>query len=286
MTAYYNEHDPHAAQWLRNLMAAGHIAKGHVDDRDIQKVTADDLKGYDQCHFFAGIGVWSAAAKASGWRDDEPLWTVSCPCQPFSGAGKRLGVNDERHLWPEFFRLAKQCKPSIIAGEQVAGKDGLAWLDHVQADMENENYAFGAVDLCAAGVGAPHKRQRLYFSAFSRMGDSPDSGREHGNQQGPSVQPAPFTDAGRGSESSRCSSSIGSPGRGPVNGFWKGAEWVYCADGYWRAVEPGTLPLVNGASSRVGRLRAYGNALVKEVAQVFLESVREIRDANRVGQNI
>lgn len=163
MTAYYNEIDAFAAAWLRNLIAAGHIASGDVDERSIIDVSPDDLKGYTQCHFFAGIGVWSYALRLSRWPDDRPVWTGSCPCQPFSAAGKGKGFDDERHLWPAWFYLINQCRPSVVFGEQVASKDGLSWLDLVHADLEGADYAIAPFDLCAAGVGAPHIRQRLYF---------------------------------------------------------------------------------------------------------------------------
>ena len=165
MTAYYNEIDPFAAQWLRNLIDAGHIAPGVVDTRSIEEVTANDLKGFTQCHFFAGIGVWSYALRRAGWPDDRPVWTGSCPCQPFSACGKRQGFDDPRHHWPSWGHLIKECAPHVVFGEQVASKDGLAWLNDVQADMENAGYAFAGFDLCAAGFGAPHIRQRLFWVA-------------------------------------------------------------------------------------------------------------------------
>ena len=163
MVSYYNEIDPYAAQWLRNLIANKLIADGDVDERSIRDVAAADLCGYTQCHFFAGIAGWSHALRLAGWPDDRPVWTGSCPCQPFSAAGKGAGFADERHLWPEFHRLIAECRPPVVFGEQVASKDGLGWLDTVHADMEASGYAIGAADLCAAGIGAPHIRQRLWF---------------------------------------------------------------------------------------------------------------------------
>ena len=136
MTAYYNEHEPYAAQWLRHLIAAGHIAPGDVDARDIQDVTPDDLTGYTQCHFFAGLGGWSYALRLAGWPDDRPVWTGSCPCQPFSAAGKRSGTDDARHLWPEWFRLIDVCRPPIIFGEQVSGVGGRAWLSGADQNLQ------------------------------------------------------------------------------------------------------------------------------------------------------
>lgn len=179
MTAYYNEINPTAAQWLRNLIAGGHIAPGVVDERSIEDVIPDELREFTQCHFFAGVGVWSHALRLAGWPDNKPVWTGSCPCQPFSQAGKGAGFDDERHLWPAFFHLISECRPGVVFGEQVASKDGLAWIDLVQTDLEATGHASGAVDLCAAGLGAPHIRQRLYW-----VGDS-DGQRRKGQRLQP-----------------------------------------------------------------------------------------------------
>ncbi len=135
MTAYYNEFEPFAAQWLKNLSDAGHIARGRVDSRSILEVTGEDVGAATQAHFFAGIGVWSHALRLAGWPDDRPVWTGSCPCQPFSVAGRGKGTDDERHLWPDWFRLIRECRPPVVFGEQVASPDGLAWLDAVRADL-------------------------------------------------------------------------------------------------------------------------------------------------------
>jgi len=163
MSVYYNEIDPKAAAWLRQLMADGLIPKGIVDERSIADVGDDEPLRYTQCHFFAGVGGWPLALRLAGWPEDRPIWTGSCPCQPFSTAGKRKGSGDARHLWPQFFRLIEKCYPPNVLGEQVASNAGRMWLAGVRSDLETLGYGVGAADLCAAGVGAPHIRQRLWW---------------------------------------------------------------------------------------------------------------------------
>lgn len=329
MTAYYNEIDPYAAQWLRNLIDAGHIAPGYVDERSIEDVYPSDLKGFTQCHFFAGIGVWSLALRQAGWSDDRPVWTGSCPCQPFSAAGAGAGFSDARHLWPTFAWLIKQCKPPIIIGEQVASKAVEPWVDLVHADLEALGYAFGAVPFPSAGVGAPHIRDRLFWVANANGGDAGPERKQRSRQQrqqpkdgggcelvwlgntegmrwereylraGAGLPQDGATQAGvidwladnqGGGWREECQDAGGQPSgdrpqrwaagsehggsdlpAGPVNGFWRNADWLGCRDDKWRPVEPGTFPLVNGASGRVGRLRAYGNAINAEAATAFIE---------------
>ena len=440
MVSYYNEIDPYAAQWLRNLIANKLIADGDVDERSIRDVAAADLHGYTQCHFFAGIGVWSYALRLAGWPDDRPVWTGSCPCQPFSAAGKGKGFDDDRHLWPEFHRLIAECRPPVVFGEQVASKDGLGWLDTVHADMEASGYAIGAADLCAAGIGAPHIRQRLWFvgerlddtagarhdralagsegeardkarlrlsgegrgsggvgdtsgatgewharsifaaqagehgarvavdgrvlvgpehagAGMGGLADTPLDGRRQGVENGGRLRSGDSAEgtAGRSAIDSNVSGGLadacndgpqgrvhggaheerqaldGSAGRDsadrglehassvgrergqapapghdddgsapggaegqhgaglagphwlhqdgarPTDGHWRDADWLFCRDGKWRPVEPGTFPLAHGAPARVGRLRAYGNAIVPQVAAEVIGAYLDAR---------
>lgn len=347
MTAYYNEIDPYAAEWLRNLIAHGHIANGVVDTRSISEIEPNELREFTQCHFFAGVGVWSHALRLAGWPDDRPVWTGSCPCQPFSSAGRAGGFTDERHLWPHWQHLIRERRPGVVFGEQVASPDGLTWLDLVHADLEGEGYAVSAVDLCAAGVGAPHIRQRLYFVADTNLGIGREGradirGRIGGghaqpragslgdglpnrmadaNNKGPQRHGRPIEiHAAQGRQDApRHSAEVGEPNRvanangeqqrpqgqpternehatagrhqsaataaglrddfdpAATNGHWRTADWLFCRDGKWRAVEPGTFPLAHGATARVGRLRAYGNAIVPQVAAQVIGAYMDAR---------
>lgn len=417
---YYNEYDEFAAQWLRNLIAAGLIAPGYVDERSIEDVLPDDLHGFNQCHFFAGIGVWSYALRRAGWADDRPIWTASCPCQPFSAAGQGAGFADERHLWPALENLIRERRPTAVLGEQVASKAADDWIDLVCADVEALGYSFGAIPFPAASRGAPHIRDRTYWMAYANSVAGREGGENlRGRPIGSHAQPWPGSGSGivpvglanthgqrsqhqhgliaDGAGSAACSArsdadsglgglghpnglgagrhgravpgaldredgqpraddadasgGVGSlgyaqrsglafgqrepgvsgraPGAeqgqaavgagvhvggvadadgwhtsaerqqrggqhgqqpqdrdaieldqrtrpGPTNGFWGTADWIFCRDDKWRPVEPGTQPLVTGAAARVGRLRAYGNALCAEAAVAFIEVAMEV----------
>lgn len=309
--AYYNEIDPFAAQWLRNLIAAGHIAPGEVDERSIEDVTPDDLRGFTQCHFFAGIGVWSHSLRLAGWPDDRQVWTGSCPCQPFSAAGKGDGFADERHLWPHFFHLISERRPQHVFGEQVASGNANTWFDLVQADLEGMGYAFGLVPFTSAGIGAPHIRERAYWvaNATGQLHHQCNDGtNELGRKGNPEQNRMGGGIGGLGNANvtrlERLGGNDGAAGReratGPtaapgvhlrpleVNGFWRDADWLFCRDGKWRPVEPGTFPLVDGAaarmgrvepgmarvasSNRVGRLKGYGNAINAQAAAAFIRA--------------
>jgi len=278
---YYNEFDPFAAQWLENLVEAGHIVHGKVDSRSIVDVQRDDIPQGGQAHFFAGIGIWSLALRIAGIAEDANVWTGSCPCQPFSVAGKQQGEQDERHLWPEWRRLIEEHRPAVIFGEQVASPAGRDWLDAVRTDLEALGYEVGAADLCAAGVGAPHIRQRLFFGA--RLANS-----RHTRLERHTGNVYPGDQSGwHNTRSTRPASEGGEHGGmeefapGVVVHRYRGerCDWLLCREPaglpVWRPVERGTFPMAYGDSGRVGRLRAYGNAIVPQVAAEFIQAFME-----------
>ena len=315
---YYNEYDKKTAMWLRELIKSGLIPDGIVDDRSIVEVNPDELRGYTQCHFFAGIGGWSVALQLAGWPADRPVWTGSCPCQPFSSAGKGLGDKDERHLWPVFFDLIRECRPDTVFGEQVASAIGHGWLDGISADLESEGYACGATVLGAHSVGAPHIRQRLYWVADSQSGGlgidgsasreaghtdqcSETVGLAHtcgnGRDQGGQCQPTEggdCGDSGLGNSNDEGSQKHGGSDElhlwvtngQDTNGLsvnsglhsWGGAVWLPFGDGKQRRVEPGISCMAHGVPARVVRLRGYGNAIVPKVASAFIEAFLDCQD--------
>lgn len=170
MTAFYNENSAYPAQWTRNLIEAGHIAPGVVDERSISDLPSDAVRGACQFHAFAGYGTWSHALRLAGVSDETECWTGSPPCQPFSQAGQGKGFDDERHLWPAWYKLIKKCHPPVLFGEEVGSPAGMLWFEFVRAELEAEGYAVGGANLPAASVGAPHIRQRLFFVADSTDG--------------------------------------------------------------------------------------------------------------------
>jgi len=286
---FYNEHEAYAAQWLRNLMDAELIAKGVVDERDIQHIRPDDVTGYHQAHFFAGIAGWGYALQLAGWPAEWPVWTGSCPCQPFSISGKMRGEKDERHLWPVWRGLIAKCRPSIIFGEQVASPLGREWLDGVRADLEALGYEVGAADLCAAGVAAPHIRQRLFWVAVAKS-----------KQVGGAGQSREFPDGGMGlslsaglegharhvcrgrepgwidPDTSRSASETSGPGR---QSFWMPCDIIGFKDEKKRRIEPGPQQMADGFSERLGRLRPETiKNITKEIADAKL-SEKDVRKA-------
>lgn len=330
---YYNENDPKAAAWLRELIADKLIPIGCVDERSIEDVRPDELLGYTQCHFFAGIGGWSLALRLAGWPDDKPVWTGSCPCPPFSTAGKKKSCPDcggksnlchpgksgyficldcgcsryadSRHLWPEFSRLIKECRPGTVFGEQVAGNYGRLWLSGVRADLESVGYGVWARDLCAAGIGAPHIRQRLFWVGHTgseglqkRISNNGIQCETRQPQPGQAAE-LPGRDSGMANSHGDGRNQAGQSkpqkgGNGIIRDSWSDSVWIPCGDGKQRRIKPGLSPLVDGlprgvvpssyqgmaidadktAEARVMRISGYGNAIAPALAAEFIKAAR------------
>ncbi len=255
---FYNENDPRMAAWLRELIARRLIPDGVVDERSITEINATDLAVYTQCHFFAGIGGWPLALQLAGWPTDRPVWTGSCPCQPWTNNGLKLGERDPRHLWPVFFDLICKCRPLDVFGEQSADAIGKGWLDGVSADLEGENYACGAAVLGAHSIGAPHIRQRLYWVGHA-LGEGLEGHAWHGKEihRPRRVQTQP-----RGSDS-------------PATLPWNEYRRFTGSDGNTRRVGSYSREMVDGVSSRMGRIHAYGNAIVPQLAAEFIQAYLE-----------
>ena len=97
--------------------------------------------------------------------------TGGYPCQPFSVAGRKKGEEDSRHLWPEYFRLVKECRPTWVIGENVSGHLKLG-LDTVLKDLESEGYSVRTFSISASSVGANHQRERVWIVAHSECNDN------------------------------------------------------------------------------------------------------------------
>lgn len=250
MAAYYNENAPFAAAWLCELIRQGLIADGEVDERSIADVRSADLRGFDQCHFFAGIGGWSYALRFAGWPDDRPVWTGSCPCQPFSQGGYGAGATDARHLWPVWRPLIAECRPPTLFGEQVSGPSGWSWFDLVASDLEDDGYAVAAADLPVSSIDAPHNRQRLWWVATD---PNAHCGRWQW-QQSQAKLPTPQNSGFRFSE---------------FEGLVSRERELAVPAGRFGAV-------ADGVSGRMGRLRGYGNAIVPALAATFIQAYLDI----------
>jgi DNA (cytosine-5)-methyltransferase 1 len=216
------------------------------------------------------------------------ILTGGFPCQPYSLAGKRKGKEDERHLWPEMLRVIRECAPRYVVGENVRGLVG--WnggmvFEEVCADLEAQGYAVQPFLLPAAGVGAPHRRDRVWFVAHA---DDKRGSNGHGKVQGPDGEVrqrddrSKPCDAGGGNASdTKVPRGEGEriQGQGQVQFNGRGGKDMAAAwqefptftpvcgadDGLSRVLDGITFPKWRRES-----IKAYGNAIVPQVAlQIF-----------------
>ena len=208
------------------------------------------------------------------------------PCQPYSVAGKRLGKEDERHLWPEMLRIIREVAPTYVVGENVRGlvnwSDGMVF-EEVCADLEAEGYDVQPFILPAAGVGAPHRRDRVWFVAHAN-----DAGAEqplHNNRNGAQSDQErgkqPFVEfrqggsvvtysndrrAGREVQAGRDEFAGGDWSRFPTQPPVCGGD-----DGL-----PAELDGITFPKWRANSIKAYGNAIVPQVAYQIFDTIKQI----------
>jgi len=223
------------------------------------------------------------------------------PCQPFSSAGLQKAQSDSRHLWPEMFRLIKECRPSWIIGENVIGIVKLG-LDEVLTDLENEGYATRTFNIPACAVGAPHLRQRVWIIAHSDS-KRKSNGAIDAQAQGelvadPSISGLQEHGYGQAEDAIERSKDVADPqskrhGRGSSKkcgneqriilpkeqeGGEMGREAEGCGEPHrpdqWWESEPPVGRLAHGVPNRVSQIRALGNSIIPQIAKEIGNAIK------------
>ena len=190
------------------------------------------------------------------YRGQCDILTGGFPCQPYSVAGKRIGKEDERHLWPEMLRVIREVRPRWIIGENVRGL--LSWnegvvFDEVCSDLESEGYEVQAFIIPAASVGAPHRRDRVWIVANA-------SGINDGYSWNSKNKGIPLEFRGIHSEELQWGNF---PNKSPICGG---------DDGIPRELDGITFPKWRRES-----IKAYGNAIVPQVAYQLFQAIKNTK---------
>jgi DNA (cytosine-5)-methyltransferase 1 len=205
------------------------------------------------------------------------------PCQPFSSAGLQKAQSDSRHLWPEMFRLIKECRPSWVIGENVIGIVKLG-LDEVLTDLENEGYATRTFNIPACAIGAPHLRQRVWIIAHNVADPSISGLQEYGYGQAEDaierskdVADPQSKRHGRGS-SKKCGNEQRIILPKEQEGGEMGREAEGCGEPYrpdqWWESEPPVGRLAHGVPNRVSQIRALGNSIIPQIAKEIGNAIK------------
>ena len=183
--------------------------------------------------------------KANGINNIDII-TGGYPCQPFSVAGRKKGEEDPRHLWPEYFRLVKELRPTWVIGENVSGHIKLG-LDTVLENLESEGYSARTFSISAASIGANHKRERVWILANSKSSnrDEYEINKEHGKPEAQKIF---------GNRS--CLSGVSS-------------RWE---------VEPDVGRVADGLPDTMDRLKSLGNSVVPQIPFLIGSCIKEIEN--------
>jgi len=223
--------------------------------------------------------------KADG-IDSIDIITGGYPCQPFSIAGRQKGEQDPRHLWPEYFRLVKELRPTWVIGENVSGHIKLG-LDTVIEDLESEDYSVRPFSISASSIGANHQRERIWILAHSRRSQWPraelrgenenETRQENANQfeRSSSTSEVDVADTNderlqrqwqsRNQFTPRFNSSSESSEEGQRT----------VGQGWWES-EPNMGRVAHGIPKRVDRLKSLGNSLVPQIPYYIGKTILEV----------
>jgi len=208
--------------------------------------------------------------------------TGGFPCQSFSVAGKQKGTSDSRYLWPEMFRIIKIFKPRYVIGENVRGivniENGMVF-ETVCSNLEDEGYEVQPFLIPAASVGAPHRRERIWFIASLANAESIGTGESREFNQEERSEGSGSTQLDGSSSNDANTNSTRSQGFWGEHELRDGKEEEQTSRDGWWLVEPNVGRVAHGVSGRVHRLKALGNSIVpqivEEIGRAIIEAERE-----------
>ena len=244
---------------------------------------------------FCDIEPWSRKILAKHWPDvpieedvkvlaNEPkkipaggrntILTAGYPCQPFSHAGKRLGTEDDRHIWPYIREIVAQKRPDWCVFENVYGHVSMG-LDTVLSDLEAEGYSSRTFIVPACGVDAAHRRDRLWIVAHATSGGLQKHGHGEPEDAVKQSQNVAYPDSAQ-QQRGRFPSGIhkahteldsgGNKIRGQDAQFWK--------------PEPNVGRVAHGIPRRVDRLKGLGNAIVPQIAMQIGLTIKQCQESS------
>jgi len=218
----------------------------------------------------------------SGIQDREYfLLTGGFPCQPFSQAGRRKGTDDDRHLWPEMFRVIREFRPTWVIAENVRGiltiEQGMVF-EQVCLDLEGEGYEVQPLVIPAVSVNAPHRRDRIWFIAHAKSADDRGDTRELSQEDEQQAeerqkeQPTKLSSTSNGDapDTRRIGQKVGQEQATGNEQYSWSTNWLEVATSLCR-VDDG-LPR---RMDRNHRLKALGNAIVPQVAEEIMKAISD-----------
>ena len=214
--------------------------------------------------------------KAVGKAELNPVSIISggFPCQPFSHAGKRKGQTDDRYLWPEMLRIIKELQPNYVIGENVPGIITMA-LDEVLDSLENEGYHNEVFVLPACGIGAWHKRDRVWIISYRKDRFGAKTKQEQ-DKYWKAVESQIEVLSNSGSWGREESGAFGQAFDSKTIPTWEAAQPSDgCLPNIWKS-EPNVDRVAHGISKRMDRIKGLGNSIVPQLAYILFQSILQI----------